>query len=181
MLLFIRRWNLLWNPCNKVSIHLMLLFIKDSNDRDCCTYMFQYISCYSLSPLPCFPCLLQVSFQYISCYSLSERSQTGAYCACVSIHLMLLFIAHYILINYLKKFVSIHLMLLFIRNTPCCKRRDRSVSIHLMLLFICEISGRSRDCVIVSIHLMLLFIDRYIWSTSVCRIVSIHLMLLFIW
>ena len=55
---------------NPVSIHLMLLFIKN-----------------------CFPtCRPLLAFQYISCYSLSNFLLTDSFIIFVSIHLMLLFI-----------------------------------------------------------------------------------------
>ena len=78
--------------CIDVSIHLMLFFIPTGYVRGTWTYMFQYISCYSLSNLPQInlPCdwvsihlmlffilalvpaqAVPLPFQYISCYSLS--------------------------------------------------------------------------------------------------------------
>ena len=80
----------LWQ--NEVSIHLMLLFIdlwqlqkvrKNSFNTSHVTLyqlvaldghvvaVFQYISCYSLSPFTVTNTLSDSSFQYISCYSLS--------------------------------------------------------------------------------------------------------------
>ena len=117
-------------------------------------------------------------FQYISCYSLSPHTRVPSLCTLVSIHLMLLFIpllfrcsipccsfntSHVTLYRNQKQecshciTVSIHLMLLFIRSSDTTlngrkcfntshvtlyqkihfyNRRKRQVSIHLMLLFI---------------------------------------------
>ena len=70
----------------------MLLFIKRSQDLSGVQYLFQYISCYSLSTVRCSYNNIVYLFQYISCYSLSSERL----CLCnyrnVSIHLMLLFI-----------------------------------------------------------------------------------------
>ena len=78
-----------------VSIHLMLLFIAKIYDRDFsdarfntshvtlypvmgltlfAEYMFQYISCYSLSKYAFIKPSFAIAFQYISCYSLSVLS-----------------------------------------------------------------------------------------------------------
>ena len=76
----------------RVSIHLMLLFIAEAPDEKQHDFVFQYISCYSLSrrirqtPESCVvsihlmllfihthlpSCRSSILFQYISCYSLS--------------------------------------------------------------------------------------------------------------
>ena len=99
--------------CN-VSIHLMLLFITLEEIKQKYTELFQYISCYSLSP-------------------------GGKNCRIllfVSIHLMLLFISKRKCLTRWWKIVSIHLMLLFISVPDSMPRADSIVSIHLMLLFI---------------------------------------------
>ena len=54
-----------------VSIHLMLLFIAITIQTERMLYLFQYISCYSLSDNPIIYCEGYNKFQYISCYSLS--------------------------------------------------------------------------------------------------------------
>ena len=75
MLLFIMmEYQYCMQECN-VSIHLMLLFIMQLTLILCKILRFQYISCYSLS------------------YSWRRSHHTGRY---VSIHLMLLFIPHFI-------------------------------------------------------------------------------------
>ena len=60
------------SPIN-ISIHLMLLFIKEIRTLDSPPRLFQYISCYCLS----FPASNSISsfpeFQYISCYCLSRE------------------------------------------------------------------------------------------------------------
>ena len=91
MLLFIVIPSGTWNKTGTVSIHLMLLFISKYFDSVPIEFMFQYISCYSLS-------LITdgyddvIVFQYISCYSLSLRMWMLQANHHVSIHLMLLFI-----------------------------------------------------------------------------------------
>ena len=77
---------------NRISIHLMLLFINCYIVNCLLCSIFQYISCYCLSS-PGFNVGLSYSrFQYISCYCLSligVHFQRGHR---ISIHLMLLFI-----------------------------------------------------------------------------------------
>ena len=79
-------------PVEKISIHLMLLFIRHR----------WWIK--TKFPL----------FQYISCYCLSYQSFHQAHLNHISIHLMLLFIPWHS--GYLRTLdgISIHLMLLFI-------------------------------------------------------------------
>ena len=103
------------NPLHwRVSIHLMLLFIRTAIDRATADTTFQYISCYSLSETgrwmqrfeesfntshvtlyhgwkPIHATVLY-KFQYISCYSLSLYPPEKSWSERVSIHLMLLFI-----------------------------------------------------------------------------------------
>ena len=85
-----------------VSIHLMLLFINTSETSTqsangcfntshvtlyqcncilCRKYVrqFQYISCYSLSPVAAANCWKASWFQYISCYSLSQEVWNGSF------------------------------------------------------------------------------------------------------
>ena len=101
------------NSITAVSIHLMLLFIRNlaQHTKERCA--FQYISCYSLSkaeirfgrttfvsihlmllfiPFPVLYTLNLLLFQYISCYSLSSFAKSPIRIDVVSIHLMLLFI-----------------------------------------------------------------------------------------
>ena len=167
--------------CYWVSIHLMLLFIELLSARIWIAFVFQYISCYSLSMISsvhlkitkCFNTShvtlyrqsisllhLYLKFQYISCYSLSIIETLWN----------------------VKKFVSIHLMLLFIELGRIAREAAYRVSIHLMLLFIMFLdsflrtisafqyiscyslssTGMSDPCQpLVSIHLMLLFIMCY--------------------
>ena len=79
---------------------------------------------------------IEFMFQYISCYSLSNCAAISPGCLIVSIHLMLLFIIVQQEAQVKRLFVSIHLMLLFIVAYQTCKRLRHGVSIHLMLLFI---------------------------------------------
>ena len=94
----------------------MLLFIREAFKDQTTVLLFQYISCYSLSPRNCdvtgtqssfntshvtlypgIPGRLHscIPFQYISCYSLSFPVFCPAPGDFVSIHLMLLFIGKY--------------------------------------------------------------------------------------
>ena len=93
MLLFITFLALVLPLFPAVSIHLMLLYIREYKDVIWRIEKFQYISCYSLSEesregpaeddvsihlmllfifFPIVNCVLVFSFQYISCYSLSS-------------------------------------------------------------------------------------------------------------
>ena len=77
---------------NRISIHLMLLFIN----------------CYIVN------CLLCSIFQYISCYCLSLNTSSVLIPFLISIHLMLLFILLPVCSLLCMSRISIHLMLLFI-------------------------------------------------------------------
>ena len=114
MLLFISRQYQEAQYLLDVSIHLMLLFIQflasydeleiSFNTSHVTLYLerasdfvdtmtlFQYISCYSLSPDSIKKLSTFLMFQYISCYSLSSSSHPMMNLKLVSIHLMLLFI-----------------------------------------------------------------------------------------
>ena len=98
----------------RVSIHLMLLFITDKDSKSYGIFVFQYISCYSLSAEQDALGTSVVQFQYISCYSLSEMSDGTQGNGLVSIHLMLLFIRIRLVSSISAQSVSIHLMLLLI-------------------------------------------------------------------
>ena len=101
------------SPIN-ISIHLMLLFIKEIRTLDSPPRLFQYISCYCLSSLVIIWFLVPPSFQYISCYCLSiSKSFYNCFLT-----------------------ISIHLMLLFICSGNCSSETAQAISIHLMLLFI---------------------------------------------
>ncbi len=72
MLLFINRKFGTPLKFNVVSIHHMLLFITNPEEKAVHFFLFQYITCYSLSKRN------EQSrrpgwFQYITCYSLSSR------------------------------------------------------------------------------------------------------------
>ena len=54
-----------------ISIHLMLLFINNETAQVAQEILFQYISCYCLSPSGCTTLVAVAPFQYISCYCLS--------------------------------------------------------------------------------------------------------------
>ena len=75
-----------------ISIHLMLLFIKDHPFMQASLDGFQYISCYCLSGRDRGYRCSYVTFQYISCYCLSAFSCATSAQYVISIHLMLLFI-----------------------------------------------------------------------------------------
>ena len=55
----------------KISIHLMLRFIKIADDKLDHKIKFQYISCYGLSSVSFSVSIKSRLFQYISCYGLS--------------------------------------------------------------------------------------------------------------
>ena len=54
-----------------ISIHLMLLFIRNVEKLKNSEIEFQYISCYCLSYINSIKCVCSNKFQYISCYCLS--------------------------------------------------------------------------------------------------------------
>ena len=58
--------------CLLISIHLMLLFIKEGLCISCRRKTFQYISCYCLSAADYAAPFYKEIFQYISCYCLSR-------------------------------------------------------------------------------------------------------------
>ena len=140
-------------------------------------------------------------FQYISCYSLSPHTRVPSLCTLVSIHLMLLFIpllfrcsipccsfntSHVTLYRNQKQecshciTVSIHLMLLFIRSSDTTLNGRKCFNTSHVTLYqkihfynrrkdkfqyisCYSLSGRSvrTNCSLnVSIHLMLLFIGK---------------------
>ena len=76
----------------RVSIHLMLQFIKNCAALHNRTFKFQYISCCSLSWLSLITMFCWIMFQYISCCSLSLMEWKSCLTSTVSIHLMLQFI-----------------------------------------------------------------------------------------
>ena len=92
-----------------VSIHLMLLFIWDSNVVRVRVRGFQYISCYSLSVNILILFLLSLCFNtsHVTLYQCA--AYTVSWIHVVSIHLMLLFIfskqyqeAQYLLFQYIS-------------------------------------------------------------------------------
>ena len=143
-------------------------------------WLFQYISCYSLSLRIRSGCYSLLPFQYISCYSLSATSivmrlnhrrfntshvtlyhlrSRGFYCRTQRFntsHVTLY--RRYHRCSFFRKEVSIHLMLLFIHHPQLPRHQFFSVSIHLMLLFIMLSDIEYMTSLVVSIHLMLLFI-----------------------
>ena len=161
-----------------VSIHLMLLFIENGKWLHLPMESFQYISCYSLSPLPRMHTIRLESFNtsHVTLYLLLMDGALRNHF--VSIHLMLLFIIH--ILSYLLEcrvfqyiscyslsriysvydmalYVSIHLMLLFIKN-PLQKGdvvRGFNTS-HVTLYLAAGVTVK--EPYFVSIHLMLLFI-----------------------
>ena len=56
-----------------VSIHHMLLFIPTGFCLPVTSLLFQYITCYCLSPSAVLPYYPQTVFQYITCYCLSLK------------------------------------------------------------------------------------------------------------
>ena len=70
----------------------MLKFILSVLFHKLIPFGFQYISCWSLSPLSGFTVCFNFLFQYISCWSLSRSIWDRKPCWIISIHLMLKFI-----------------------------------------------------------------------------------------
>ena len=79
--------------CYHVSIHLMLLFIIKASNEFVKMAKFQYISCYSLSTFWTYMNTLEQRFNtsHVTLYRRDVGTWTWGWC--VSIHLMLLFIA----------------------------------------------------------------------------------------
>ena len=136
MLLFIagELWNYILQ--NKISIHLMLLFISDGALYSAIIGSFQYISCYCLSHKNAHGGKLWTIFQYISCYCLSlpdlPKRVNHLH---ISIHLMLLFIGgSWSLPKMHRNFNTSHVT---VYPDSCWVFSKRNyISIHLMLLFI---------------------------------------------
>ena len=105
-----------------VSIHHMLLFIKYYTRLEYHRFVFQYITCYSLSANIYRGVPEWLEFQYITCYSLSEKRHNRTARKRVSIHHMLLFIVISLIDQPSLNDVSIHHMLLFIltSNSTSC-------------------------------------------------------------
>ena len=178
MLLFIGNGNDSAGISKCVSIHLMLLFIwttlenvskencfntshvtlyRIRNDSKANWFLFQYISCYSLSSGAGLAGTDAIAFQYISCYSLSKSGQISA--------------------DLINRFNTSHVTLYLWRN----RQRIR----HFRFQYISCYSLSGWTCInawfsTVSIHLMLLFIESELAQGITLWVVSIHLMLLFI-
>ena len=163
----------------RVSIHLMLQFIVRKNLKDFNAYLFQYISCCSLSILGKLQPLGFMSFNtsHVVVYPLKKGSVCWWWSfntSHVVVYLAVCCSCLYIMI------VSIHLMLQFIYAVSFDRISNARVSIHLMLQFISASDVRCRVKTFVSIHLMLQFIALLNFNHSGCSSVSIHLMLQFI-
>ena len=147
---------------NKISIHLMLLFILVFPFFATFFLRFQYISCYCLSMPLSFSSSSMPRFQYISCYCLSSFTAIKLCSYAISIHLMLLFIVVFLLLqsfylNFNTSHVTVYHILQLWTYTYFY------ISIHLMLLFIMILLFFECKTVHISIHLMLLFI-KIIWQ-----------------
>ena len=136
MLRFIDKNSRRGSRYGKISIHLMLRFIKISAGSRCTITIFQYISCYGLSHGD-FPCQFSMSYfntSHVTVYlklSLS-RSLTGCYfnTSHVTVYRSLMRLVRN------GKNISIHLMLRFIITTNLHHTFTGYISIHLMLRFI---------------------------------------------
>ena len=100
-----------------ISIHLMLLFINNETAQVAQEILFQYISCYCLSPSGCTTLVAVAPFQYISCYCLSviRIAIAGADGYFNTSHVTVYHIRSIVCTTLYH--ISIHLMLLFI-NSP---------------------------------------------------------------
>ena len=140
-------------------------------------------------------------FQYISCYSLSILHKAWISSVCVSIHLMLLFIPVCRTPVICHRIVSIHLMLLFIRTGIVYIYRINSFNTSHVTLYLVDegiVYPLSRfqyiSCYSLSMFLVCHSHYEHCFNTSHVTLylavkvhnlcwfmVSIHLMLLFIW
>ena len=135
MLLFI---GILYALCKQiycVSIHLMLLFIERLISLAVAGFLFQYISCYSLSLSNCLMYVLLIRFNtsHVTLYHYLLR-EARRYTR-VSIHLMLLFIILFQSCGGQKSCFNTSHVTLYQLALERCSIGD-VVSIHLMLLFI---------------------------------------------
>ena len=200
MLLFIHLGKTLTYPLHPVSIHLILLFIAVMGLTLFAEYMFQYISCYSLSTVKEKSYAEMTMFQYISCYSLSFPAPWEPL---VLFRFNTSHVTLYLIIPAVNKvihrfqYISCYSLSFIFDSLPTLFE----VSIHLMLLFI--VLSRILASVNVSFntsHVTLYRNDHCIVPSQVCSFntshvtlyrnrlvwflhdteVSIHLMLLFI-
>ena len=121
----------------RISIHLMLLFIFSAHVVT----------------------VFELAFQYISCYCLSYRTNPNCQTYHISIHLMLLFILRSIGNYDADIFISIHLMLLFIANRSNAYNSWYDFNTSHVTVYLLQSDGSHR-LHFISIHLMLLFIYR---------------------
>ena len=142
----------------RVSIHLMLLFIVRSNRHGCARWLFQYISCYSLS---------------------RTRMMQTFLAGHVSIHLMLLFIGTKTRQRRGGSSVSIHLMLLFISLEPLIANTFLCFNTSHVTLYPARIAGSAAIYSRFNTSHVTLYLGAEKVS-QVSKLVSIHLMLLFI-
>ena len=179
MLLFIDSFRATGKRTLQISIHLMLLFIGKFNLKNSKLLLFQYISCYCLSPAtPRTPphtanfntshvtvylvngvyyhhSLLE--FQYISCYCLSKQN--------------------FLRVRRLSDFNTSHVTVYRLFKAP------HTVKIIFQYISCYCLSKLQKKFLFhrrISIHLMLLFIWHIPFITDFNRFISIHLMLLFI-
>ena len=119
-----------------ISIHLMLLFINNETAQVAQEILFQYISCYCLSPSGCTTLVAVAPFQYISCYCLSviRIAIAGADGYFNTSHVTVYRRYREPASNIVTDFNTSHVTVYHIRSIVCTTLYH--ISIHLMLLFI---------------------------------------------
>ena len=117
----------------------MLLFINNETAQVAQEILFQYISCYCLSPSGCTTLVAVAPFQYISCYCLSviRIAIAGADGYFNTSHVTVYRRYREPASNIVTDFNTSHVTVYHIRSIVCTTLYH--ISIHLMLLFI--ISG----------------------------------------
>ena len=139
MLLFILTHHLSIRNQNRISIHLMLLFIAGGWCYVDLKAWFQYISCY---------CLSVHKVLFLSCHHTHFNTSHVTVYHKIQLHLSIWF----------RNFNTSHVTVYQLHQT--LHESLYFISIHLMLLFIDYRKGEYLGLGIISIHLMLLFINR---------------------
>ena len=163
-----------------ISIHLMLLFINNETAQVAQEILFQYISCYCLSPSGCTTLVAVAPFQYISCYCLSviRIAIAGADGYFNTSHVTVYRRYREPASNIVTDFNTSHVTVYHIRSIVCTTLYH--ISIHLMLLFIISACIYSSLQIHFNTSHVTVYPKRKTGQPYRADI-SIHLMLLFIW
>ena len=162
-----------------ISIHLMLLFINNETAQVAQEILFQYISCYCLSPSGCTTLVAVAPFQYISCYCLSviRIAIAGADGYFNTSHVTVYRRYREPASNIVTDFNTSHVTVYHIRSIVCTTLYH--ISIHLMLLFI----NSPRPLAVWACYFNTSHVTVYLLhppNNPYPLSISIHLMLLFI-